>query len=400
MSHRIGPRPPNSTGPAPSPQAQTALQPADEPTIPLGHAPHGRGRMSAPAPRAANVRTQRPVLPGPAPQAGQAANAAHLCEQSFHEVVSMFQDAKQGRPPSLDVVEQTADELLNALDKDGDILIGLVRLKLHSDYACMHSIAVCALMGALAGHMGFDKALRRQAAMAGLLHDIGKAFISPRILAKPGQLTNEEFAEVRTHPERGYRLLASVAGMPQAVMDVALNHHQRPDGKGYPGGLSSTRLSLFASMGTLCDVYDAVVSNRPYKDGWDPATAMQRMREWTQAGQFDAKVMAALSELMGLYPMGSLVRLRSRRLAVVSAQTPKHPNCPCVIAFYCLATDRLLAPEWIDLSRMDAADAIVGTESNAEWRFKDLDALWAGDIARKFGVVSMAKPSIQGMMLR
>jgi len=345
-------------------------------------------------------KNERPVSAALTPNA-QAANAAGTCKTSLRRVVSIFEEARQGRAPPMELVEDTVDQLLASLDEDRDTLTGLVRLKAHSDYACMHSVAVCTLMGVLGERLGFDRAQRRQAAMAGLLHDIGKVFTPPGILEKPGRLTSEEFIEVLAHPERGYRLLTTMSGVPEVVMDVAHHHHERPDGNGYPHQLSGSSLSALARMGAVCDVYDAVTSNRPYKDGWDPADAMQRMLHWTRAGQFDTTLMAAFRDVMGTYPMGSLVRLRSQRLAVVSGQTVGRPSCPKVMAFYCVQSDRALVPECLDLAATSQQDTIIGRESNAEWRFKDLDTVWAGDMAQELSATASTKPSWpEGPMLR
>lgn len=130
-------------------------------------------------------------------------------------------------------------------------------------------------------------------------------------------------------------------------------------------------------MGAVCDVYDAITSNRPYKSGWDPLPALAAMREWAQDGQFDPAVVGAFARMMGPWPIGSLVRLRSQRLAVVNAPRAGRTS---VTAFYCTASQRAFAPEVMLLANGEAADAIVGHESNAQWRFKDLHSPWAGDV--------------------
>jgi putative nucleotidyltransferase with HDIG domain len=304
--------------------------------------------------------------------------AAQVCCDTFDQVVTMFQDANDGKPIAIDDAETTVDQLLASLDEDPAALLSLVRLKSHNDYACMHSVAVCALMASLAQSLNLSPADRRRAALAGLLHDIGKAFIPARILKKPGRLSSDEYAEVRSHPERGFASLQTTEGIEADVQDVALHHHERPDGKGYPHGLAGDELGLLARMGAICDVYDAVTSNRPYKDAWDPAEALTQMHTWSAEGQFDAAVMRAFQTCLGRYPIGSLVRLTSGQLAVVNARPSSEQGS--VTVFYCTQSNALISPKVVHLGLGGAT--IQGQESNAVWRFADLDSLWAGEFCR------------------
>jgi HD-GYP domain-containing protein (c-di-GMP phosphodiesterase class II) len=327
-------------------------------------------------------------LPAPPLQASLT-QAAQVCRETYTHVVSFFEAVAHGDPLPVDTAEQAVDTVLQCMVENTDALISLVRLKSHNDYACMHSVAVCALMACLAQHMALGPAAVRQAALAGLLHDIGKAFIAQRLLKKPGRLTSDEYATVSTHPELGYAALRKTTELSHAVQDVALHHHERPDGKGYPHGLAGDQLSLLARMAAVCDVYDAVTSNRPYKDAWDPAETMTHMDEWTKLGQFDAAVMQAFQVSLGQFPIGSLVRLNSNRLGVVSsaanaqALSGASPSpSPSVTAFYCLCTHQLVTPEVVHIGVRGTHDSIQCAESNSMWRFSDLDKLWASQFAQ------------------
>ncbi|MDC6684580.1 HD-GYP domain-containing protein, partial [Leclercia adecarboxylata] len=156
----------------------------------------------------------------------------------------------------------------------------------------------------------------RDAGLAGLLHDIGKIAIPPEVLNKPGALTDAEFRHVIVHPQAGHDILTGDSSMRDIALDVFLHHHERMDGTGYPHKLAGEGISLFARMGAICDVYDAVTSDRPYKKAWEAAYAVQRMVEW-RGNHFDPMVFNAFVKSVGIYPVGSLVRLRSGRLAVV-----------------------------------------------------------------------------------
>jgi len=158
-------------------------------------------------------------------------------------------------------------------------LISLARLKTADDYTYMHSVAVWALMVALGRQMGLDEEELRTAGLAGLLHDLGKALMNQDVLNKPGKLTDEEFEHIKSHPHEGWKLLKEAGSVNEAVLDVCRHHHERTDGNGYPDRLAGEQFTRLARMGAICDVYDAITSNRPYKRGWDPAESILRMAQ-------------------------------------------------------------------------------------------------------------------------
>jgi HD-GYP domain-containing protein (c-di-GMP phosphodiesterase class II) len=241
----------------------------------------------------------------------------------------------------------------------------------------MHSVAVCALMVGLGRSLGLDDAACREAGLAGLLHDLGKTAIPLDILNKPGRLSEEEFAQVREHPRHGHEMLRRGDNVSDNVADVCLHHHEKFDGTGYPDRLAGDAISLLSRMGAVCDVYDAITSNRPYKAGWDPSESVARMLEWH--GHFDPTVLSAFVKLLGIYPVGTLVRLGSGHLAIVVEQNPDTLTKPVVKAFFSLKTNARIPPERIDLSRASIKDAIKGRESRDQWQFEDLERIWAGD---------------------
>ncbi|MEG0883094.1 MAG: DUF3391 domain-containing protein [Janthinobacterium sp.] len=165
------------------------------------------------------------------------------------------------------------------------------------------------------------------------------------------------------------------------ALDVCLHHHEKLDGSGYPRGLRGEQVSLFARMGAICDVYDAITSNRPYKQGWCPADSLRRMAAW-RGGHLDAQLFAAFVKCLGIYPLGTLVRLQSERLAVVVGQVPGKPlTSPTVRVFFSIRAGTCIAPAVIDLTAPGCQERIVSTESAAQWRLQDIDRYWAGELA-------------------
>jgi HD-GYP domain-containing protein (c-di-GMP phosphodiesterase class II) len=319
---------------------------------------------------------QRTAVPQQASMAEEVKRAAKICAKSREAVVSMFQEVRMGAAISAEAAGAVVDEISSSVLRNPGALISLARLKNADDYTYMHSVAVCALMVALARQMGLNEAETREAGMAGLLHDLGKALIPQEILGKPGKLTDEEFAVIKKHPEEGHRLLVeggSVVGIP---LDVCLHHHEKVDGTGYPHRLNGEQISLHAKMGAVCDVYDAITSNRPYKAGWDPAESIRKMTEWSK-GHFDERVFQAFVKSIGIYPIGSLVRMESGRLGVVVEQSQKSLLAPIVKLFFSTKSLAYITPEVVDLSRPGSGEKIASREDAAKWGIADLDRFWA-----------------------
>jgi hypothetical protein len=148
------------------------------------------------------------------------------------------------------------------------------------------------------------------------------------------------------------------------------------DGTGYPDRLPGDKITLFARMGAVCDVYDAITSNRPYKSGWDPAESVRKMAEWCK-GHFDEQIFQAFVKSVGIYPIGSFVRLDSGRLGVVIEQAEKSLLAPKVKVFFSARSQTYIPPEVVDLARPGATDSIASREDAAKWGIKDVDRYWA-----------------------
>ena len=301
--------------------------------------------------------------------------AARICANGKNAVVSMFQEVRMGKAISAEAAGELVDEISSSVARNPGALISLARLKTADDYTYMHSVAVCALMVALARQLSLDETQTRDAGMSGLLHDLGKAMMPMEVLNKPGKLTDEEFRIIKSHPEEGHRLLLEGGTVGAVALDVCLHHHEKVDGSGYPHRLKGEQISAFAKMGAVCDVYDAITSNRPYKSGWDPAESIRKMTEWTN-GHFDGRIFQAFVKSIGIYPVGSLVRLSSGRLAVVTEQSEKSLLTPQIKVFFSTRALAYIPPELIDLARPGVAEKIVAREDAQKWGIKNLDQLW------------------------
>ncbi len=288
------------------------------------------------------------------------------------EVQRIFGAARLGRAANMEAVAPLVDEVAGSLTRNSSALIGLARLKRKDEYSYLHSVAVCALMLNLARTIGLEEAEARQAATAGLLHDIGKMAVPDEVLSKPGALTGDEYRLMQSHTTRGWTFLKELDGVADAALDVCLQHHEKVDGSGYPHRLAGDEISLLARMGAICDVYDAMTSTRPYKTAHDAADTLSQMFAWE--GHFDRELMAAFVRSVGIYPIGTLVRLRSNRLAVVCDQNSADLTRPVVRPFFSIATDRPLVAPLLDLG--SAEDAIERREAPGDWGLADWDREW------------------------
>ncbi len=313
----------------------------------------------------------------PVPIADELARAKQICAAGKEAVTSMFHEARMGNAVHAAGVANLVDDISQSVARNASALISLARLKTADDYTYMHSVAVCAMMIALARQMNLADEQVRSAGVAGLLHDVGKMLVPGEVLNKPGKLTDAEFTVIKAHPAKGHQFLIDSNNIDPMALDVCLHHHERVDGTGYPKGLKGQEISLFAKMGAVCDVYDAITSNRPYKEGWDPAESLRQMGRWT-SGHFDPVVFQAFARTLGIYPVGSLVRLNTGQIGVVTEQSKDAPTMPMLKVFYVVATGCRFDPVQVDLSARGGLEKIIAREDPAKWKFSDLDAMWLG----------------------
>ncbi|MBL0915351.1 MAG: HD-GYP domain-containing protein [Sphingopyxis sp.] len=298
--------------------------------------------------------------------------AAKIIDKSRVAVVDMFETARLGRAIEARRMVPLARSIGKSIERDARALINLVRLKEKDEYTYLHSVAVCALMMNFGRHLGLDEDVVQDLGVAGLLHDVGKVAIADEILNKNGGLSAGELHSVRGHPDAGRQLLESSPGVPDAALEVSLRHHEKIDGSGYPGGLKGDELSLFARMGAICDVYDAVTSDRPYKDAWAPCDALTEMQSWT--GHFDGELLAKFADSLGIYAIGTLVRLSTGELGIVMGN--EGDACETVVVRVFFDCEALAECDPFDRAIAPAAEnpRITGRDSPTFWRFPDWDA--------------------------
>jgi HD-GYP domain-containing protein (c-di-GMP phosphodiesterase class II) len=295
-------------------------------------------------------------------------------------VPQLFDDARMGRAIKTQKISSIVNQITALIDADPSVILNMARLKTKDDYKYLHSVSVCALMINLAQTMLLDEPLVREAGMAGLIHDVGKLAIPNEILLKPAKLDDAEFEIVKDHPLVGYRILAASDGISAAAMDVCLHHHGKMDGSGYPDGLNGEELTLLTRMASICDVYDAVTSQRAYNVPWTPSQALARMQSWK--GHFDQLILHAFVESLNILPIGTLVRLTGDHLAAVIGETARDYSLPRVRIFYSIGGSKTVPFYDFDTSRSPSCWKIMSVEDPLDWGFDDWHRLCADILAK------------------
>lgn len=323
----------------------------------------------------ADIVTKAPKAAKPkplAPLSEEMDKAREVTRMVRNTVESLFRDAQLGRNLDAQRIDTAVRSVHESLDRNPGALLSLVQIKRADEYTYMHSVAVSALMAQLAKTLGMNEAEQHQAATAGLLHDIGKVGVPNQILNKPGRLTEDEFTTVRNHPRNGHELLARGGEFDEVALDVCLHHHERIDGRGYPDRLKGDEISRFAKMGAICDIYDAISSNRPYKSAWTPFESLRQMASWGK-GHLDLDIFRAFVQSIGVYPVGSIVKLKSNRLAIVTEQNINELRNPVLKAFYSTQLHERIEPRFIQLGK--GQEEILSVEDPETWNLPPIDQL-------------------------
>jgi HD-GYP domain-containing protein (c-di-GMP phosphodiesterase class II) len=272
------------------------------------------GTAAAPAQSSRAARLALEELPSEfAERMDAAARVRHVVTAATRELIGRV---RAGAPLDVDVLRQASSSLLAEVTGDASAITTLTYLHACDDYTVEHSADVAILMAAMACVLAVHASELPVLSLAGLMHDVGKQRVPGGILAKPGLLTREEFAEIRMHPQHGFEILADCAGCPEAVRLVALQHHERLDGSGYPNRLTGEQLHPYSRIAAVADTFDAMTADRVYRRGCTPRKALLELYG-DHPRKLDPQAVEALIRLVGVYPVGTRVRLNSGEQGLV-----------------------------------------------------------------------------------
>ena len=244
--------------------------------------------------------------------------AAKVSEQQTRQTVyDIMNDVRLGKSIDSRAAKRAVSGMVDSIIRNPDAMVCLGQLKDKDEYTALHSLRVCILALAFGRHLGFSEAELNLLGLGALLHDVGKMRIPPEILNKPGGLSEEEFAVIKSHVPLGVEILEQTQGIPNLAIDVARYHHERYDGSGYATGLTGDAISQFGLIGSIVDCYDAITSDRSYHKGMSAHDALKKMYEW-RTKDFDPNLVEQFIQCMGIYPIGSLVEMNSGSIGVVA----------------------------------------------------------------------------------
>lgn len=292
-------------------------------------------------------------------------------------IVRLFESGRLGSPRSVHQIVDDMTEVFDFLCQNVSLTLLVNRLKDRKGWTYLHSIAVSALMMILARESGSAKREVIDIGIAGVLHDVGKLLIDNHVLQKPSRLTDGERQEIERHPSLGHGLLSSVT-VPDVVRDVCLHHHERIDGSGYPFAFQGPLVSHAARIAAVCDVYDAMTSDRPYRDGMSPQTAMGLLD--TEVAGLDPGILFGLMCAIAVYPAGKVIRLRSERLAVILPSPPERGGSMARV-FFDTVRETFIPYDDVLLGTRLATDAAIQQEDAMAWFGVDRDSILARVVA-------------------
>ena len=236
---------------------------------------------------------------------------------ALDSIHSVFGEIENGRIPNSEQVVTVVHRLATLTIKNPTTLLGLAMIKDYDNYTFNHSVNVGILSMALAAYLGMPDDELEDIGMAGFLHDIGKTRVGKNILNKPGRLTPDEFSEVKKHPESGAKIISEMGGISPIVAQAVLGHHIRHNFMGYPEWARRLPFSPLREIVALADCYDAITTLRSYQAPLTPRAALDELQRLASIGMLEDRLVQKFTEMMGEYPVGTLVRLSNNEIAVV-----------------------------------------------------------------------------------
>lgn len=228
-------------------------------------------------------------------------SSARKIKRTARDVVRSFMaSAAIGKSISTDNVEVVVDSMVDSVFRNMDALFSLARFKDYDNYTSGHSINVCILSLVFAKHQGYSREEMQIIGLGALLHDIGKVSVSEAILYKFGPLRENELMEVKKHVVEGVRIL-KYSDLNDEVLDIVAQHHERYDGSGYPNGLRNKRISPYAKIVAISDVYDAMTSTRPYRSQVSPSNVLRNFFTLKES-YFEPDIVESFIMCMGVNP--------------------------------------------------------------------------------------------------
>jgi HD-GYP domain-containing protein (c-di-GMP phosphodiesterase class II) len=319
-----------------------------------------------------NLKPDKPKSRGSVRLAQEINYAKAVLLESKRQTQMIMDSVGQGGKLDLPQAQVIVEKMTESVLRNKDALVSLSRIKNKDEYTYLHSLSVAALCISFGHYLDLEPRLIKALGIGGLLHDIGKVSVPSALLNKPAALSEPEFEIMKTHVAHGTRILQDAGGIDEFSICVCQHHHERLDGTGYPDGLKGDQISKFGQIAAIVDIYDALSSERCYKHALAPTVALRKLFEWSSY-YLNRSLVERFVLHMGIYPIGTVVRLRSGMIGVVVEQGERSLLDPVVRAVYDTKRDKPVLPFEINLSSRPAGqqlDEIIACEAPESWNLQ------------------------------
>lgn len=290
--------------------------------------------------------------------------ATKLHSKGKHLQKTMLESVGKNLPVDIAIPEAFTNNLVSSIDRNPNALMCMTKIREKDTYLLEHSLNVAILLANFGTHVGLDEEQIQELALSGFLHDIGKIKIPDEILHKPGRLTDQEMTVMKDHVYYGTKVLIEM-GIPDSIVETIGQHHERLDGYGYPDGLRGDEITQFGRMIAIVDTYDAITADRCYKVGMSSKKALQILMQ-DAPEKYDEGLVKQFVQCIGIFPVGSLVKLNNEKIAMVLKQHPVQATNPVVKVFYSIRGNHYLQPKEVDLATssngLKIVDAVIASD--------------------------------------
>jgi HD-GYP domain-containing protein (c-di-GMP phosphodiesterase class II) len=272
-------------------------------------------------------------------------------------VSHVLEDVRLGKSIDAPAVKQLVGDIAESVLRNPDAMVFLTQLRAQGRYLEMHSINVCIFALVFGRYLGIAPSGLRTLGLGALLHDVGYTRLPKEILDQPGKLTPDQYNLVKSHVMEGVRILEDTPGIPEAAVDLVRDHHERSDGTGYPRGVQGKDIGLYGVIGGIVDTYDALTTDRPWREGVAPYEALGTLHSLRKL-LFSDDLVSQFIESIGIYPVGSIVELDTGDIGVVVASHPQYRLLPTVRLLVDAQGQRYAAVSTVDLRAIQGSSSV------------------------------------------
>jgi len=283
--------------------------------------------------------------------------AKEIFNESKNIQRKVFADAQSGCELDLTPVIEITNKSVDAIFNNPDSLACIVNIREKDEYLLEHSVSVAVYMAIFARYLKIERSIVEELSVGAFLHDVGKIMVPDDILNKPGKLTDDEFTIMKTHANHSIDIITKTPNVSKLSLEVAALHHEKINGGGYPNQVKGNDITKYGRMIAICDIFDALTADRCYKDGFSHVKAFAILRELAQQNHLDVVLVDKFIKCAGVFPVGSLVELKSKKVAIIEQRNPNDPTKPKVKSFYSTKMNHYINTQEIDLE--NSKDEIV-----------------------------------------